>query len=176
MTVCTQPHASPCLHIHTHTHTTTHTQYLATPAPTTIQALLAPEGCLHPYHHAQSALQRYDAAVLEGSARHVQAELPLWEALNMTALSKYHHVTTTPFLFKVIAYADTVQQMGVHVGTVDGVPKTVWQDWDQLVQPACAMLVHFRNLVNDERHVKIAPPIKDDPEWCVGVWGWVYAW
>lgn len=109
--------------------------------------------------------------MLEGDARHVQAELPLWEALNMTVLSKYRHVTTTPFLFKVLAYADTVQQMGVHVGTVDGVDKTAWQDGGQLVPPSCAMLVHFRNLVNDDAHVKIAKPIKDDPEWCGGVGG-----
>lgn len=30
----------------------------------------------------------------------------------------------------------------------------------------CAFVLHLRNLVDSERHLKVVPPKKNDPDWC----------
>lgn len=134
------------------------TQYLATPAPATVQSMLE-NGCLQPWSGGVAALQCFDAAILEGTVRIAQVELPLWQQHNLTVLSMYRHVTPTPHLFKTLACADGAQQLGIHTAlSTDGMTKTAWENASQLVPPDCAFLVHFRNAVNRDVDLKITPP------------------
>lgn len=120
-----------------------------------MQALFADGGCLHEYQQNVASLILRDTIALHGDDQHAEEELSLWEAMNMTVLSKYRHVRPGSQWHKIFAYADNAQRIDIHMA------ETVHVRHLHPVNVSCVSLLHFANLV----HLRVVGSTNGNSEW-----------